>query len=312
MTAYGPPGGPPPPPPPPPPSGASGPPGGEPSGQWGPPSGGGYGGGYGSAPSGGSSPKRSFDPKSVNPLDWALLALPVLALIFSFFQYYSYEPKGELKQACGESGVPGNFKDFCSGGEGDSAWHGFFGWFGIVLALIGAGLVALAIFAPHIKLPVPARLAALGAFGLALISTLLALVVVPEWSIASEGGASGSDYDKFVDDGHGFSYWIVLLLILATAVLCFLRFQQSGGTLPGLGKSSGSGSGSGGPTQQQGYGPPPQGGYGGPPQGGYGPPPQQRPPPGYGPPPQQGPPPGYGQPPPPDYGQPPPPGYPQQ
>jgi hypothetical protein len=280
MTSYGPPGQPPGPPPPP--------------GSYGPPA------------SGGAA---KFDPKSVNPLDWGILAAGVLSLIFSLFSYYSYKGKGEIRQVCSQidqlpSSVRGQAQDACDGVT-TSAWHGFFGWFGVLLALIGAGLIAMALFAPHIKLPVAARLAALGAFALAVISTLLALLVVPNYSDTGIEG-TGVSYDDVVDEGHGFSYWIVLILIVVGLVLCFLRFQQTGGQLPGRTSATGAQSGYGAPPQQQqGY---PQPGYQTPPaQPGYQPPAPQQPP--YQPP--QGPPPGQGYPPAPQPGyQPPPqPGY---
>jgi hypothetical protein len=287
MTSYGPPGQPPGPPPPP--------------GSYGPPA------------SGGAA---KFDPKSVNPLDWGILAAGVLSLIFSFFSYYTYDAKGPAKSTCDQlssiqdqlpGGAGSALSDLCSG-DSAGAWHGCFGWFGVLLALIGAGLVAMALFAPHIKLPVAARLAALGAFALAVISTLLALLVVPEWPTVGDLGGliSGDQYDKGVEEGHGFSYWIVLILIVVGLVLCFLRFQQTGGQLPGRTSATGAQSGYGAPPQQQqGY---PQPGYQTPPaQPGYQPPAPQQPP--YQPP--QGPPPGQGYPPAPQPGyQPPPqPGY---
>ena len=266
MSSYGPPGQPPGPPPPP--------------------------GSYGPPPSGGAA---KFDPKTVNPLDWGILAAGVLSLIFSFFSYYSYKGKGQIRQVCDQidqlpSSVRGQAQDACDGVT-TSAWHGFFGWFGVLLALVGAGLVALALFAPHIKLPFAARMGALGAFALAVISTLLALLVVPDYGETGTEG-TGVSYDDVVDEGHGFSYWIVLVLLVVGLVLCFLRFQQTGGQLPGR-PSAGAGATSG-------YGPPPQQGY---PQPGYQPPAQQQPP--YQPPAPQQPPPGY----PPPGPQQPPPGY---
>src|SRR5690349_18600981 len=99
-----------------------------PSEQSGPPPGGGYGPptGYGSAPSSGAK----IDPKSASPLDWAAAGAGVLALIFSFFAFYTYDAKGQAKEACSAAGsqVPPVLKPLCSG-DSASAWHGFFGWF---------------------------------------------------------------------------------------------------------------------------------------------------------------------------------------
>jgi hypothetical protein len=138
---------------------------------------------------------------------------------------------------------------------------------------------------------------------------------------------TGSDYDKGVDEGHGFSYWIVLILLVIGLVLTFLRFQQTGGQLPGRSRGAPAGYGSPDagygttpPAAQQGYAQPgyAQPGYAPP---GYAPPappttppPPPTPQPGYAPPPPQ---PGYQQqpgyqPPPPGYQPPPPPQPPQQ
>jgi hypothetical protein len=266
---YGPPPGNPPeqpggagtPPPPPPPPGEYGAP--QPGG-YGAPQPGGYGqpSQYGQPTAAYPAQQRSgFDFASVNRLDWGIMAAGVLALIFSFFSYYSYTYKGQFKDICGND---------CSRTTG--GWSGFFGWFGVLLALIGAALVALAVFRPSLKLPVPARLAALGAFVLALLFTLLALLVVPNYN-----GLSGADYNRIIDEGHSFSYWIVLIVILVGAVLSFLRFQQTGGDLAAVFNSARSGA-------SQGHGQPqPGGGYQqqGYPQQGYQPQGYQPPPPGY-------------------------------
>src|SRR5947208_12117487 len=103
-----PPGDSPPPPPPPP-----------PPGQWGPPPGGG----------------GSFDPKTVNPLDWAILGAGLLIFIFSFVSYYTFSEGGFSVS--------------------ENAWHGFFGWFAMLLALIGSVVVAMELFVPQVKMPWP-------------------------------------------------------------------------------------------------------------------------------------------------------------
>ncbi len=191
-------------PPPPPPPGAGygapspqGPPpgyAGQPTGQWGPPPGQPYG------RSGGSG---SFDPKSVNQLDWGILGAGALAFIFSFVSYYTYS----------YGPVEGSL----------DAWNGFFGWFAMLLALVGSAAVALEIFAPQIKLPFPNRLVGLAAYALSLLCVLLALFITPGPDLTGTG----------IDEGHGFGYWISLLLIAAGTALSFLRFQQTGGQLPG-------------------------------------------------------------------------------
>lgn len=154
-------------------------------------------------PSGGAGGPAPFDPKTVNNLDWGILAAGFLTFIFSFFDYYtaSYGPY--------------------SGSE--NAWHGFFGWFAMLLAVGGAVCVALELFAPHVKLPMPNRLLGLGLFAVATLCVILALFVSPI------DVPSGSGFDT----GNGFGYWASLIVIIAGTVLSLMRFQQKGGQLPG-------------------------------------------------------------------------------
>jgi hypothetical protein len=269
-----------------------------------------------------SSPaKKSFDFNSVDKLDWGIMGAGVLALIFSLFEYYTASAKGQLKQACDQGVLSG---DSCSGSE--SAWHGFFGWFGVLLLLAAAAITALVVFAPQVKVPFPARLVALGAAVLGLLFTFIALFVTPEPSVPG-GLPPGTSLDDFIDFGRGFSYWIILILALAATALAFLRFQQTGGDLAAVfsGGAKKQSTGTYGPPQNapapqgyqqqapSGYQSPPayeQSGYQPqPPPGGYQPPASYQPPPpqqpGYQPPTQGGQP--QGQQPPPGY-QPPPPG----
>lgn len=228
-------------PPPPPPGGTPPPP--PPGGGYGPPPGGGQ---YG--PPGNQPARGSFDPKTVHQLDWAIVGAGVLALIFSMFDYYT---------------VDVSFGGY-SASASASAWHGFFGWFGALLALAGAGVVAMELFAPHVKLPVANRIAGLGLFAAATLCVILALFIFP-----------GGDYSgPGVDEGHGFGYWLSLIVIIAGLVLSLMRVQQTGGKLPGAlaGLPNIGGHGHGGPPA--GSPPPPPPGYGQ----------QPPPPPGYGPP----------------------------
>ncbi len=250
---------------------------------------------------------KGFDPKSVSVLDWAALAAGLLAFIFSFISYYT---AGLDTSGSCPAGLQDVFQREVGSDSSATAWHGFFGWFGVILALVGAGLVALAVFAPQVKLPFPTRLAAAGAFALGVISTLLALVVDPI-DTPGKQTIAGCTIEAVI--GHGFGYWATLIVIAAGAVVTFLAFQQGGGQLPGMGGARGGSPGNAAQTgypapSSGGYGQPPTSGYGQPPAGGYGPPSGSaygQPPAGSGYPPPQPPPPGPGYPPPQ-----PPPGYP--
>jgi len=144
----------------------------------------------------------------VNPLDWGIVGAGVLAFIFSLFDYYtvSIDARGL-----------GSYSDSAS------AWHGFFGWFATLLAVAGAVVVAMELFAPQVKMPFPNRLIALILFAAALLFTIIALFT----NAYDDGGLSG------VDTGHGFGYWASLIVIAAGTVLSLMRLQQTGGKLPG-------------------------------------------------------------------------------
>ena len=159
---------------------------------------------------------QAFDPKSVDSLDWGILGAGVLAFFFSMFGYYT------VKVAVDMPGM-GHISESASAG----AWHGFFGWFAALCALAGSAAVAVALFAPQVKLPVPARLAAVGAFALATLCVLVALFVMP-------GGSATGDFPGVdVDEGRGIGYWLSLIVILGGLALSVLRLQQTGGKLPG-------------------------------------------------------------------------------
>jgi uncharacterized membrane protein len=229
-------------------------PGGQPGGPWtAPPPPHASGPQWGSPSGGGQNPLAGFNASSVNPLDWGILAAGLLAFIFSFFSYYSL-----------------------------SGYHegpNFFGWLGVLLALAGAVITAVALFAPQVRMPVSPRLISLAAFGLATLLVLLSLLFRPTY-----GGCFGT-FCNHVTLHVGVGLILVLIAVVIGTALSFLRFQQAGGQLPsGMGHQR-----RGAPPQLGQYGPPP----GGP--GQYGPPPpagpgQYGPPPGgpgqYGPPPQ--------------------------
>jgi hypothetical protein len=84
-------------------------------------------------------------------------------------------------------------------------------------------VVAVELFMPQVKLPVPIRLASLIGFAVATLCVLLALAVIPGTDGAEEAG---------VDTGHGFGYWASLVFIIAGLVLSVLRFKGTGGRFP--------------------------------------------------------------------------------
>ncbi len=154
---------------------------------------------------------QNFDPKTVNPLDWGIIAAGVLAFIFSTFSFYKYTVSA------------GGFSQSAT----VSAWHGFFGWFAVLIALLASLALAVQLVA-KITLPFPLRTVVLGAFALATLCMLLALFIVP----GNTGGVSGV-FGVKIDKGHGVGYWITFLVILAGIGLSAKRFMDDGGKLPG-------------------------------------------------------------------------------
>lgn len=153
-----------------------------------------------------------FTASSVNPMDWGILAVGVLALIFSTFNYYTLSVKG-------------------FGSDSESAWHGFFGWFAALVALAASILLAVHLFAPSVKMRFPVRLVVLGAYAVSLICMIIAGFVTP--GAVSSGEASAAvGFKVSVDYGRGAGFYLSLIAILAGTVLAFLRLRETGGKLP--------------------------------------------------------------------------------
>lgn len=157
---------------------------------------------------------QAFDPKSVNQFDWGILGIGVLLLIFSFFAYYTLDA-GPISDSTG-------------------GWHfsngSFIGWFAFIVGLAGSAVVALSIFVPSFKLPVPTYVAAIGLFLLSFVLYLIGFFAIgPDTSGAPKEIADAID-DAF---GFGFSYWASFILVIVGAVLSFLRAQQTNTALPG-------------------------------------------------------------------------------
>ncbi|MDX6296546.1 MAG: hypothetical protein QOI51_403 [Nocardioidaceae bacterium] len=111
--------------------------------------------------------------------------------------------------------IPGYYTASVPGfSDNFNAWHGFFGWFAALLALVGAGLLAARLFA-NVTLPVPLRLTVLGLFGAAFVFTIIAGLT---WAGLDTHGV---DVGKYT--GHGVIYWLSLIVILAGGALAFLR-----------------------------------------------------------------------------------------
>jgi hypothetical protein len=148
------------------------------------------------------SPGPGIDFKAINPFDWGIMGAGLLALIFSFFSYYTASVR--------VGGV--------SISDSESAWHGFFGWFAAIVAFLAAAILAIALLVPHANLPFPHRLATVAGFAVATVSVLLALLIFPH-SVPSGSGIS---------TGRGVGYWLSLIVILVGLALSIIRMRDAG------------------------------------------------------------------------------------
>ena len=103
-----------------------------------------------------------------------------------------------------------------------NAWHGFFGWVGVLAAVAGSGLVLAHLLGAASKLPVPARTGALVAYAVAVVCTVLALFVYPGGG-CQDLEVLGSNVCDGIDEGRGVGYWLTLLAVVAGLVLAWLR-----------------------------------------------------------------------------------------
>jgi hypothetical protein len=152
------------------------------------------------------------DLRAVHLLDWALLALGLATLIFSCFDFY-------------------HFTSNYAGSRGFSAWHdiaggGFFGWFGVVLPVLGSVVLALALFEPSATFPMDARLIAFYGWAAGMVCELLAIVLHPKFYNTTTNGAVAKL-------GHGVSFWFILVLTVVGTVVALMRVQQQNLTLAG-------------------------------------------------------------------------------
>jgi hypothetical protein len=151
-------------------------------------------------------PGGSFDANATkaafqgaNRSDLVIIAAGVLAFIFSLFPYYTASIGGF--------------------GGSETAWHGFWGWFAALIALVGAVVLALPLFGMRVSLPT--RLLVLICFGVATLCVLIAGLTWP-----GGDGVPGSV------TGHGFGYWASLVVIVVGLV--FAVFRHLNKPIPGM------------------------------------------------------------------------------
>ncbi len=133
--------------------------------------------------------------QSAHKLDLGIIAAGVIAFLASLMPYYTAHVKAFGLDSSASA----------------SAWHGFFGWFGALLALAAAVVLVLHLMGQ--TLPVPVRTTVLGLMAAGLVCTILALFIYPGGNVSGLG----------IDTGHGFGYWLALLATIAGTVLAGMR-----------------------------------------------------------------------------------------
>jgi hypothetical protein len=165
-----------------------------------------------SAPAGGGSQYDFNQAKTTlqgaHKFDLGIIAAGLIAWIAGFLPFYT--------ASVSVSGIGG-------ASTSGTAYHGFFGWFAVWLALAAAVLVTLALLNIVSGLPMPLHQIAAAAFGLALLCLILALFIFPGGGC---GGSSGFGGFK-CDTGHGFGYWLALLAVIAGLALSVMRMRES-------------------------------------------------------------------------------------
>jgi len=143
--------------------------------------------------------------QGAHKFDLGIVAAGVIAWLAGFMPFYT---------ASVSSGV-------ISASTSGSAYHGFFGWFAVWLALAAALVVAAELFG--VGLPLAVHQVAAVLFGVALVCLILALFIFPGGDCGSAGGLGGITCDT----GRGFGYWLALLAVLAGGALSVMRMRES-------------------------------------------------------------------------------------
>jgi len=158
--------------------------------------------------------------KTADPIVLGIIAAGVLAFLCSFLPFYRVSVLGISDSA--------------------NAWHdldgkGFLGWFGCIIALVGAVVVAL----PLLKRPLPVDqdAAAVGAFGLAFVLLFLAIFINP-FSGMNGGGLCDDDNTGIckqmldgVSFGHAVGFWLAFVLVLVALLASGYRLLKARGRI---------------------------------------------------------------------------------
>ncbi len=143
--------------------------------------------------------------QGAHKFDLGIVAAGVIAWLAGFMPFYT---------ASVSAGV-------ISASTSGSAYHGFFGWFAVWVALAGALVVAAGLFG--VSLPLAVHQVAAVLFGVALVCLIIALFIFPGGDCGDAAGLGGIKCDT----GRGFGYWLALLAVLAGGALSVMRMRES-------------------------------------------------------------------------------------
>lgn len=158
-------------------------------------------------PSGGSFDANAAlqDFKGADPMDLAVVGAGALAFILSFFSSF-YTVHVSMFGA--------------SASAGTSAWHGFFGWAGILLLVAAAAVTAAKI----VRIAIPNE-------EIIVASTAVAGLVFVFLAMFVDVGNTGLLAGTGISEGRGWSYWVTFILAVVSGGIAGLRFAKARGFL---------------------------------------------------------------------------------
>lgn len=169
---------------------------------------------------------QPYRRRVAHPLDWLAAGAAAVAFGCSFLAFYSTTVTLSGPPAGTTSAGPVVFRRT----QRVNAWHGFFGWFAVVLALVAAALIILAIAQARL----PTRVLALVAAGAAAVFILIAAAVTPSMPIDDQGRNAlrqargfGLDFRLTIDHERAVGYWLVLAAIVLALLLIMIRLQHN-------------------------------------------------------------------------------------
>ena len=155
-------------------------------------------------------------PGTRAPLDLVAAIMGLVAFIFSFIGYYQFTFRSGF----------GYNQSFSF-----TAWHGFLGWFGCLMALFG-GVAALAVYLPIVPWTMlkNARVAAAGMFGLGVLFIFISMFVAPNLTITVMGQkATLNELFRALGTANitGIGAIIALLAAVAGLVLALVSMRKA-------------------------------------------------------------------------------------